>query len=72
MSVCLSQVKGWLQAKVGPPRYDPEPDEAARDAVLLRMFGISSVVMLIVMTLIAGALVDQGDAWLIALLPGNL
>jgi len=71
VSIWRSKVDGWLEAQVRHPEYQPEPDEAARDAALLRMMGVMSVALLVIMTLIARAAASQGDTWLLALLLGG-
>lgn len=55
MSVWTSKVDNWLEAQVRHTDYPPEPDEAVRDAALLRMMGVMSVALLVIMTLIARA-----------------
>ena len=55
MSVWTGKVDNWLEAQVRHPDYPPEPDEAVRDAALLRMMGVMSVALLVIMTLIARA-----------------
>lgn len=71
MSTWTSKVDGWLEAQVRHREYPPEPDEAARDATLLRMMGVMSVALLVIMTLIARAASSRGDTWLLALLLGG-
>lgn len=68
MSAWTSKIDGWLETQIRHPQYPPEPDEAARDADLLRLFGMLSVALLIIMTLIARAALDRGDSWLAFLL----